>query len=332
MQKKKVLVIGGAGYVGSVLVPKLLALDYEVDVFDTFWFGWTLPHHDKLLVHPFDMRKKNYLKEAVQNADVVVHLACISNDPSFDLDPKLGKSINLDAFLSLVNVVRESKQKNGNPNLFVYASSSSVYGIKEEENVTEDLELEPLTDYSKYKVLCELALKYSLPASLVPWVVIRPATVCGWSPRLRLDLAVNILTAHAYFNRKIKVFGGAQKRPNLHIDDMTDLYVELIQKSDARVFGECFNAGWENFTLMEIAHMVKSVVGSDVEIEVVPTNDNRSYHVSSAKIKRLFGWEPQKTIKDAVRDMVKAFEKGLVVDMNNPAYHNIKTMQKLNVF
>ncbi len=323
---KKVLVIGGAGYVGAVLVPKLLKQGHNVRVLDTFWFGQSVPDVHGCLnfeVMKGDMRDVKLTEQALEGMDVVVHLACISNDPSFDLDPNLGRSINFDAFVELLWLLKKHR-----PEYFIYASSSSVYGVKEEKNVTEKLLLEPLTDYSKYKALCEFALKGFLPKEIVPWVIIRPATICGWSPRLRLDLTVNILTASAYFKRKIKVFGGSQKRPNIHIDDMTDLYVSLVNSRSSLVVGETFNAGWENFTVMDIALMVKEVVGPDVVIETVPSNDNRSYHISSAKLKRWYGWQPKKTIRNAVEDLVSAFKAGKVRNPDDDVYYNIKVMKK----
>lgn len=334
---KKVLVIGGAGYVGAVLVPKLLARGHYVRVLDTFWFGRNIfnevaHYYDpdqnfvKLECCEGDMRDTKLVEQMMDGMDVVIHLACISNDPSFEMNPALGRSINFDAFVDLLGALKRTR-----PKYFIYASSSSVYGVKQEENVTENLSLEPLTDYSKYKVFCELELKSSVPPSLVPWVIIRPATVCGWSPRLRLDLTVNILTAHAYFNRKIKVFGGGQKRPNIHIGDMTDLYVDLIERRDENIVGQAYNAGWDNFTVLEIAEMVRQEVGADVGLEIVPTSDNRSYRISSEKLKNAFGWQPKKTVRDAVKDLLEAFKAGKVTNLNDAVYHNIKTMQLLGL-
>ncbi len=334
---KKVLVIGGAGYVGSVLVPKLLARGHSVRVLDTFWFGKNVfnevahyydpdQNYVKLELFELDIRKTDLLERFMEGTDVVIHLACISNDPSFEMNPQLGRSVNFDAFVDLMGALKQTR-----PKYFIYASSSSVYGVKQEENVTEDLLLEPLTDYSKYKCLCEFVLKGFIPSSLVPWVIIRPATVCGWSPRLRLDLTVNILTAHAYFNRKIKVFGGGQKRPNIHIGDMTDLYADLAERCDKAIVGQAYNAGWDNFTVLEIAEMVRQEVGADVGLEIVPTSDNRSYHISSEKLKNAFGWQPKKTVRDAVKDLLEAFKAGKVTNLNDAVYHNIKTMQLLGL-
>jgi len=214
---------------------------------------------------------------------------------------------------------------------FIYASSSSVYGIKEEENVTEELPLTPLTDYSKYKAMCEDVLLQKRTPGFTT-VILRPATVCGYAPRLRLDLAVNILTNHAITNRLIKVFGGQQKRPNIHIDDMTDLYLASLEWPDATVDGQIYNAGYHNQRVMEIAERVRGVIGSDVRIVTTPTDDNRSYHISSAKIKRELGFEATRTIDEAVRDLQTAFQAGKVPNsMTDERYFNIKRMQRVNL-
>lgn len=324
-----VFVTGGAGYVGSVLVPKLLAAGHHVKVLDLFVFGGDVlgaGEHPRLERIKGDLRDVALLEKTLPGCDAVIHLACISNDPSFELDPGLGKSINYDAFFGLVDASIKSGVKR-----FIYASSSSVYGIKDEENVTEDLALEPLTDYSRYKALCEDVLLAKRRKGFTT-LILRPATVCGYSPRLRLDLSVNILTNHAYNNRKITVFGGQQRRPNLHIADMTDLYLETLQWPADAIDGGIYNAGYQNYKLCEIADMVREIVGADVEIVTTKTDDLRSYHISSAKIKRELGWEPRHTIQDAVRDLVEAFQAGRIPNpMTDPKYYNIKTMQGINL-
>jgi nucleoside-diphosphate-sugar epimerase len=321
-----VLVTGGAGYVGSVLTPKLLAEGHTVRVFDKFYFGKeplaAVRGHTKLTEIPADLRDAPAVDEALRGCDAVIHLACISNDPSFELDPALGRSINYDAFLPLVRLAKRQGVER-----FIYASSSSVYGIKDEDDVTEDLPLRPLTDYSKYKALCEDVLARERGPGFKT-LVIRPATVCGYSPRLRLDLSVNILTNLAYHRREITVFGGAQRRPNLHIDDMTDLYVSALQWPSEKIDGKIYNAGWQNLSIRQIAELVRQEVGDDVRVTTSPTNDLRSYHISSEKIKRELGWAPRRTVGDAVRDLLAAFKDGKVHEsLTNPRYYNIRTMQ-----
>ncbi len=325
-----VLVTGGAGYIGSVLVPKLLAEGYKVKVLDLYLYGEdvldTVKDSPNLEQIKGDIRDRALLEKVIPGTDAIIHLACISNDPSFELDPQLGKSINYDAFLTLVEVSKRYRVKR-----FIYASTSSVYGIKEEENVTEDLPLEPLTDYSKYKAMCEEVLLKEREPGFVT-LILRPATVCGYSPRLRLDLTVNILTNHAVSNGKITVFGGQQKRPNIHIEDVTDLYVKSLEWSDETIDGKVFNAGYENYRVSEITEIVRSVVGKDVEIVTTPTDDYRSYHISSEKIKRELGFVPKYTIEDAVQDLVGAFQSGKIPNpMTDIRYYNIKTMQHLRL-
>lgn len=327
---KKVLVTGGAGYVGSQLIPKMINAGYEVVVLDLFLFGDdvldSVKDNPRLTKIKGDMRDEAVLRDAIPGCDAVIHLACISNDPSFELNPDLGKSINYDCFPALVKISKENGVKR-----FIYASSSSVYGVKKEQNVTEDLPLEPLTDYSKYKALCEdILLKERSPGFTC--LVLRPATVCGYSPRLRLDLTVNILTTSAVVNKKIRVFGGSQMRPNIHIDDMCALYLQSLQYEDAQIDGKIYNAGYENFPLLQIAEMVKGVVGNDVEIVTETTDDLRSYHISSEKIKRELGFAPTHTIEQAIKDLVAAFKAGKIADpMNDIRYYNIKTMQHLKL-
>jgi nucleoside-diphosphate-sugar epimerase len=327
MELKKIFITGGAGYVGAMLVPRLLEKGYGVTVLDLMIYGEdVIKNHPKLSMIKGDIRDQNLLKEIIPGHDSVIHLACISNDPSFELNPNLGKSINLDAFRPLVEISKAAKVKR-----FIYASSSSVYGVKEEPNVTEDFSLEPLTDYSKFKADCEKILaEYESPDFTT--VTIRPATVCGFSPRQRLDVVVNILTNLAYHKREISVFGGAQLRPNIHIDDMVDAYIALLEAPKEKIAGEIFNAGYLNFTVSEIATMVKEVIGEDVKLVTTPTNDNRSYHISSDKIFNKLGFRANRSIKLAAEDLKKAFESGLLPDsLTNERYFNIKRMQSVNL-
>ena len=327
---KQVLVTGGAGYVGAVLVPKLLAEGYGVKVLDLFMYGKDVLDDVKddpnLTLIEGDIRDRALLERSLPGVDAVIHLACISNDPSFELDPTLGKSINYDCFPGMVDVAKDSGVHR-----FIYASTSSVYGLRDEENVTENLPLLPLTDYSKYKAMCEEVLHEKRESGFTT-LILRPATVCGYSPRLRLDLTVNILTNHAVNNKKISVFGGLQKRPNINIKDVTDLYVRSLDWSHDVIDGKIFNAGYENHTVMEIAELVRTQVGEDVAIETVPSDDHRSYHISSEAIRSELGYSPGRTIEDAVGDLVDAFGAGKIPNpLTDDRYYNIKVMQTLGL-
>ena len=326
---KRVLVTGGAGYVGSNLVPKLLESGYEVAVLDLFIYGDVfaeLNANPNLTQIKGDLRNPADVRRALSDCDAVVHLACISNDPSFDLNPELGKSINYDCFRPLVKASKDAGIKR-----FIYASSSSVYGIKDEQDVTEDLPLVPLTDYSKYKAMCEEVLEEEREPGFVA-VTLRPATVCGYAPRLRLDLTVNILTNHAINNGRITVFGGDQLRPNIHVEDMTDLYRMLLEQPDEAIDGRVWNAGYHNLQVRAIADMVREEVGPKVDIVVTPTDDHRSYHVSSERIRRDLGYLAQRTVKDAIVDLKTAFLAGRVPNsMRDDRYYNIKRMQALKL-
>jgi nucleoside-diphosphate-sugar epimerase len=322
----KVTVTGGAGYVGSRLIPKLLEAGYEVCVLDLYLYGEAtlaeVREDPRLTEIRGDLRDPIAVERAVRGSDTVIHLACISNDPSFELNPNLGKSINYDCFPDLVRASKEAGVSR-----FIYASSSSVYGVKKEEHVTENLSLEPLTDYSKFKAMCEDVLMEEREPGFET-LILRPATVCGYAPRLRLDLSVNIMTNHAVNNRVIRVFGGAQIRPNIHIEDMTDLYVQTVSLPATKVDGKIYNAGYYNLSIREIAETARDVVGSDVTINVEPTNDLRSYRIDSTLIGREIGFVAKRDIATAVRDLSNAFDKGMVHDpMNDPRYYNIKTMQ-----
>ncbi len=324
-----VLVTGGAGYVGSVLIPKLLAEGHNVKVLDLYLYGREIfaEHRGPRLTEiQGDLRDAKLVAEAVKGCNAVIHLACISNDPSFDLDPELGKSINFDCFRPLVRASKAAGVER-----FIYASSSSVYGLKDVPNVTEDESLEPITDYAKYKALCEDVLKEE-QASGFTTLTVRPATVCGYGPRLRLDLTVNILTSHGYNNKKITVFGGTQKRPNLHIEDMVEFYLESLRQPHEMIDGKTYNVGFENHTVMHIAEMVRDVVGKGTEIVVTPTDDLRSYHISSDKVRRELGFVARHTITNAAEDLVRAFHDGKIPNWaSDPRYVNIKLMKSVSL-
>ncbi|GAB4023530.1 MAG: SDR family oxidoreductase [Bdellovibrio sp.] len=324
--QKSILVIGGAGYVGSALVPLLLEKGYKVRVLDLMIYGETLTLHPNLEIIKGDIRDLRCVQRAMQNIDVVIHLACISNDPSFDLDPELGKSINYDSFEPIV-----LEAKSNGISRFIFASSSSVYGIKSVDNVDESQKLEPITDYSKYKMLCEeILLKYQDEGFAV--CIVRPATVCGVSPRQRLDVIVNILTNHAYHKKQIRINGGNQLRPNVHIKDMVGFYMHLLHQPVEKIAGEIFNLGDENHSVERIAHLVAKRFADSIEILKVDDPDNRSYHISSHKAHRVLNWKNQFKIEDAIDDLIKAFDQNILKDpMSNPLYFNIRRMKEINL-
>ena len=327
MKKTKILITGGAGYVGSALVPKLLEENYSVTVLDLMIYGQdVLDDHKDLKLIKGDIRNTDLLKQIIPGHDFVIHLACISNDPSFELNPSLGKSINLDSFEPLVLISKKNGIKK-----FIYASSSSVYGVKNEKNVNESMSLEPLTDYSKFKAECEKTLnKYSDDKFSV--TTIRPATVCGYARRQRLDVIVNILTNFAYFKREIQIFGGNQLRPNIHINDMVRSYIEVLKANKSKINKEIFNVGSTNHSVSEIADTVKKNIGKDISLNKIKSDDIRSYHISSEKIKKVLKFETKLTIQDAVLDLKNAFEKKLLTNtFDNENYFNIKKMQSINL-
>lgn len=328
---KKVIVFGGGGYCGSVLVPQLINEDWEVTVFDTFWYGTDhLPKSSMLhLVHG-DVRDLNKVKQALKGMEFVLHLACISNDASFELDENLSTSVNLDSFEPLVIAAKEA-----GVNRFVFASSSSVYGVSDSPDVTEDHPLVPLTLYNKYKGMCEPLLKKHTDNNFLG-VIFRPATVCGYGPRQRLDLSVNILTNHAVNKGKILVFGGDQLRPNLHIQDYADLCKLLLTAPSEKIASETFNCGFQNMSILEIAKTVKKVVQEEfpekgeIPLEISESNDPRSYHINSDKIYKTLGYKPSHSVEDAVRDLCKAFKSGkLPNSFDDDNYFNVRTMKAI---
>ena len=329
---KNILVTGGAGYCGSLLIPQLLDEGYNVTVYDLMYFGDTFfpKKHPRLTVIKGDIRDTTKLAAAMQGHDAVLSLACISNDASFELDERLSTTINLDAFEPMVIAAKKTGAKR-----FVYASSSSVYGVSDKPNVTEDHPLVPLTLYNKYKGMCEPLLLRHTDENFVG-AIFRPATVCGYAPRLRLDLSVNILTNHAVTNNKITVFGGSQLRPNLHVQDYADLCKVLLSAPAEKIANQIFNCGYQNMTIMDIAQMVKKVVEQEfpekapIEIVTTPTDDNRSYHINSDKIKNVLGFTPKHTIEEAVRDLCRAFREGKIVNsFADDRFYNVRTLKKL---
>lgn len=325
----KILITGGCGYIGSYLVPVLLERGHEIVVMDLQWFGNTLPQDDdNLLVVKEDIRDNNAYAHYVQGCDAVIHLACISNDVSLELNPELGKSINFDCFPALVQAAAEAGVQR-----FIYASSSSVYGVKMEEKVTEDLSLEPMTDYARYKAECEPIL-FEKAGSMCATIV-RPGAVCGYAPRLRLDLVVNLLTAQAVENKKITVLGGEQLRSHIHVNDMVRAYVALLDAPTSQIDREIFNVSHQNVSVMDVAKTIQRIVGEklgeEIVIDVQPTEDKRSYHICSDKIREAIGFEATASYEHAINLLTELLRDGNIAEPSSSQYHNIKRMQELEV-
>jgi nucleoside-diphosphate-sugar epimerase len=329
----KVLITGGAGYVGSRLVPQLLDLGHEITVYDMLYYGSDFLPMDnpRLKIVDGDLRDTGKLAANLEGIEMVIHLACISNDASFVLDETLSETVNFDAFEPMVIAAKQAGVKR-----FIYASTSSVYGVSEVQNVTEDHPLVPLTLYNKFKGMCEPLLFKHQSEDFV-CVTIRPATLCGYAPRQRLDLSVNILTNHAVNRGKIMVFGGAQLRPNLNIQDMCDLYKLLLTIEDDKIAGQTFNAGYQNMSISDIALLVQDIVQKEVpgreviEIETTTSDDLRSYHINSDKITRTIGFKPKHTVEDAIRELCVAFREGkLPASFEDDKYFNVQRMKALN--
>jgi nucleoside-diphosphate-sugar epimerase len=307
----KILVTGACGYVGTVLVPKLLARGHDVVAFDIMWFGNWLKPASGLTVVKGDVRDTDSID--LDGIDAIIHLASVANDPCGDLDPKLTWEISALATMRLA----DKAARAGIPR-FIYASSGSVYGVKDEEQVTEDLTLEPISEYNKTKMVAERVMLSYADQMVVQ--IVRPATVCGLSDRMRLDVSVNMLTMQAIKNGKITVFGGDQVRPNIHIDDITDLYLFLLDHPEHRGI---FNAGFENISIKDIAEKVNKQVPT--EIVVTPSNDPRSYRVNSDKLLAT-GFKPKKTVDDAIREIVLKFQRGELKDEDR--HYNLRWMQQ----
>ena len=306
-----IFVTGACGYKGTVLVPKLLAAGHSVTAFDIMWFGNFLTEHPNLKVVKGDIRDADKLD--LSGFDAVIHLSSVANDPCSDLNPLLTWEISCLATMRLADKAARQGIKH-----FIYASSGSVYGLKDEPNVTEDLELVPLSEYNKTKMVGERVLLSYSDQMVVQ--IIRPATVCGLSKRMRLDVAVNLLTMQALSKGEITVLGGEQTRPNIHIDDITDLYVFLLNRPDVQGI---YNAGFENISILNIAEMVAK--HTDATITIKPSNDPRSYRVSSAKLLAT-GFKPSKSVDHAIQEICAAYKQGLIQDEDR--YYNLKWMQK----
>ncbi len=322
----KILISGGCGYVGSKLVPYLLDKNYEVSVIDLMIYGNSLPPHRNLKVYKEDIRNINVIDSLTKTNDIFIHLACISNDPSFELNPDLGKSINFDCFEEIVNISKKNSIKR-----FILASSGAVYGINDSKNITEETITNPITDYAKYKLESEKILFNHTDDNFIG-TAIRSATVCGYAPRQRLDVVVNILTNLAYNKKEISVFGGDQLRPNIHIDDVCKAYHNFIQADSRKINHNFFNLCGENHKVSEIAEIVKSCMPFNVSIKTTTSDDIRSYHLSSTKIKEILNFECEKNIKIAVNDLIHSFKTGLLPNsMDNDNYYNVKKMKNINL-
>lgn len=314
MKKMKILVTGACGYKGSVLVPKLLMQGHHVVALDTQWFGNFLPEHANLEVLEGDVRDTQ--KIPLDGIDAIIHLASIANDPCGELNPKLTWEVSALATMQLADYAARAGIKH-----FIYASSGSVYGVKEEAQVTEDLSLEPISEYNKTKMVAERVLLSYEDTMAVQ--IVRPATVCGLSPRMRLDVAVNMLTMQAIKNGEITVFGGAQARPNIHIEDITDLYLFLLE--NPQVTG-VYNAGFENITIAEIARILADRTGA--RVTTTPSNDPRSYRINSDKLLAT-GFRPKYCVADAIEQIIAAYKQGELSDSER--WYNLKWMQEFNL-
>src|SRR3984957_19046186 len=307
----KIFVTGGCGYKGSVLVPKLLRRGHKVTAFDLQLFGNFLEPHPDLTVVKGDVRNPDEID--LDGVDAIIHLSSVANDPCGDLDPKLTWEISCLATMQLIDRAQRMGIKR-----FIYASSGSVYGVKEEAEVTEDLELLPISEYNKTK-MCGERIVLSYKDDMIVQIV-RPATVCGFSPRMRLDVSVNLLTMQAIKNGRITVFGGDQVRPNIHIDDITDLYLFLLDHPE---HAGIYNAGFENISILEIARLVTR--HAPAEIVVSPSNDPRSYRINSDRLLAT-GFRPQKTVEDAIKEIIGMYSQGQL--KNEDRWYNLKWMEQ----
>tara|TARA_Y100000817_G_C16838656_1_gene536961 strand:+ start:277 stop:1281 length:1005 start_codon:yes stop_codon:yes gene_type:complete len=333
MKFDKLFITGGAGYVGSSIVPDLLNNGYKVTVYDTLFFGSDfLPKNKNLKIIKGDIRDIDKLKQSCNDHQVFINLACISNDSSFELDESLSTQINFDAFEPMVIAAKKNGIKR-----FINASTSSVYGVSDKKDVKEDHPLVPLTLYNKFKALTEPLLFKHVDENF-EGVIFRPATVCGYAPRQRLDLSVNILTNFAVNKSMIKVFGGDQLRPNLHIKDYGEIVDILIKAEKDKIQNQIFNVGYQNLSINEIAKLVKKVVEKEFpnkkEIKIIKSksDDNRSYHINSDKVKEILGFHPKRSIEVAIKDLCDAFKNNLIPNsFEDENYYNIKKMKLLNI-
>ena len=311
----KILVTGGCGYKGSVLVPALLEDGHEVISIDNQWFGDDLSPHDRLKNIKLDIR--DIRLDHLEGVEVILHLANIANDPAVELNANLSWEVNVLASQQLADLAVRSGVRQ-----FVFASSGSVYGLKDEDKVTEDLTLVPISTYNKTKMVAErvfLSYKEQMRVHCI-----RPATVCGVSPRMRLDVSVNMLTYQALKNGVITVFGGRQTRPNIHIKDIVNVYRHIIDNPE--IDSGCYNAGFENISILDIAELVSKKIGA--KIEVTESNDPRSYRQDSTKLLET-GFRPHYTVSDAVNEITEAYRQGLIKEDNT--CYTVKWMKEIGL-
>lgn len=310
---KKILVTGGSGYQGVKLIEKLISNNFEVINIDRGLFGNYFIKHKNVKNYKLDLLKIDKIN--LRGVNACIHLACIANDPMVDLKPAFSWETSVLGTKLLMDQLLKFKVKK-----VIYASSGSVYGVKKEKKVHENLKLEPLSTYNKVKMVTEKIIKsYD---DKINSVILRPATVCGFAPRMRLDLTVNLLTFQALKNKKITVFGGSQKRPNIHIDDLIDAYIFFLNKKVSKT--EVYNLGFENFSILQIAKRIRSLIPSKIVIKK-NTNDKRSYNLDSSKILKT-GFKPKKNITNAIHELQSLFNSNKL--KNKPNYHSIKWLKK----
>jgi nucleoside-diphosphate-sugar epimerase len=295
-----------------VLTQQFLDEGHEICVVDTQWFGNHLKPHPRLSILKQDVRDTDAIP--LDGVEAVIHLANIANDPGVELNPTLSWEVNVLATQQLGDRAARAGVKQ-----FLFASSGSVYGVKDEPQVTEDLPLVPISAYNKTKMVAERALLSYADAMQIH--CIRPATVCGYSPRMRLDVSVNMLTMQALKNGEMTVFGGQQTRPNIHIRDMVNVYWHFL--TNPGLPSGAYNAGFENISIMEIAERV--VEQAPAKITVTESNDPRSYRVNSDRLLAT-GFRPKKTVDDAIRELVHRYRSGELKDEDR--FHNLKWMQR----
>jgi nucleoside-diphosphate-sugar epimerase len=317
---QRVLISGGGGFVGTVLTQRLLSLGHDVRVLDTFWFGDFIPAHERLTKVRGDMRDGALVDRVLDGIDTVIQLACLSNDPTSDLDAGLTRAINYDACADIV-----SRAKASGVRRFIYASSASVYGVRDEADITEDMRLEPITLYSKYKADIE-QVAFDAGSDRFTTVAVRNSTVCGYSPRMRLDLILSIFVMAAMKKGVITIEGGTQLRPLIHMEDLVDLYVRLLDADHAAIHQQAFNISSDNYRVDAVARMVQAKL--PCRLEFASFTDPRSYHVNTDKARRVLGYTTARSIESAVDEIKDALDRGLIQE-TDPRCYNIRHVKHL---